>query len=388
VLPRPEAVFLRVERDGQAMTLRLAQDPEGRERALVHVRGWAVSHVERVVPASLGEVLALALRELATDAGGGSPPVWKIAEPVAAALVRAGAQRGALARVSELRRTPAGVAWPRWPTGFRSGRPVRDGIWPFDPELEHLRRRTRAVIKREARSSEEAERDAEWLRGEGVRARVVGDITWAAHEEEAIDAALEDEERIAGKGTAADEAVRRMGARLGYPSCCVERFVSLGARDDATLASVLLPRFHETQHDPLVSWLVGGLALISHAPCSPACADTREIAASNLEALDAARPGFAERWRELATSVAAVDAEGRAWLLDVQRAQDRWRMFVIRAREVRPDLAAPVVDAADRVGRELRVTGGALEDAEGWRLPWASDHRLREVSGETELGRG
>src|SRR5688572_24192383 len=155
------------------MTLRLVRDPAGRERALVHVRGWALSHVERVVPHALGEVLALALRELSTEGPGGEPPpVWKIAEPVAAALVRAGAQRGSLARVSELRRTPGGVPWPRWPTAFRSGRPPAGGVWPFDPELAGMRLGLRTLIKREARVPAETAGDAEWLSAAALQVHV------------------------------------------------------------------------------------------------------------------------------------------------------------------------------------------------------------------------
>lgn len=384
-----EALYLRVKREGQAMTLRLVQDPEQRERALLHVLGWGVSHVERVLAPALAEVLALSMREL-SRLSGAPVPVWKIAEPVASAFVRAGATRGTLARVSVLRQTPARMAWPRWPSTLRSGRPAPGAVWPFDPELAGLRAGLRTVIKREALTPEHAEQDGRWLAAADLRVRTTRSgngspgadppriVTWAAGDDAVLDEAIADEHAIGGRGDAADSAVRRLGSRLGYPTCCIDRFVSLGARDDTTLASVLLPRLDGTAHDPLGTWLAGPLALVSHAPCSLDCAATRALAASLLAALDQDTPGFATAWRALATRMTAVDTSGRTWLLRTSPTEDRWRSTLDHAEELLADPIAPLRAHPDLQGRELRLTSGSLEHQDSaWRLPWASDHQPR-----------
>lgn len=81
------------------------------------------------------------------------------------------------------------------------------------------------------------------------------------------------------------EAIRRTGAELGYPPCCVERY--LAGHDFADQSLVLLRPAFGTQGVPssLLN-LATNDELISHVPCSYACAPSMDIARRTLAELE------------------------------------------------------------------------------------------------------
>ena len=120
-----------------------------------------------------------------------------------------------------------------------------------------------------------------------------------------------------------------LGELLGYPNCCVARFVGLEVQDDDALLAALLPREPEAAPAETL-WLVGPLSLVSHAPCSLHCDATRLLGEGLLAALGSAHPGFEAAWRKLAARVHVVTSEGVAFSLQLQdqRVAEavRWRV--------------------------------------------------------------
>jgi hypothetical protein len=135
------------------------------------------------------------------------------------------------------------------------------------------------------------------------------DVVLVANESGALERAREIEEalvRAAGQHRDDAFAVREMGALLGYPRCCVDRFVSLRARDDASLAGALLgPVGIETPF--ATAFTVPPFTLVSHAPCSPICAATLALVASLVEQMSAVRR---ESYERLGQARWGIDREG------------------------------------------------------------------------------
>jgi hypothetical protein len=197
---------------------------------------------------------------------------------------------------------------PRWSSLARSGAPKAGELWPFDPELAQLRAGLRRVIKRETAGGEELERARAWLAESALTVVVEGAVLLAGVEPQAV-------ERAHGAHRAGDrapDAVRELGALLGYPTCCVERYLALDVRSDAALFSALLPP--ETERAPPESlWLVGALSLVSHAPCALGCQRTLALGGATLEELERGHPGWSARWRALAARRHVIDADGRVF---------------------------------------------------------------------------
>jgi hypothetical protein len=197
---------------------------------------------------------------------------------------------------------------PRWSSLARSGAPAGESLWPFDPELAQLELSLRRVIKRETRSDEEARVAVEWFRTQALEVVQDGSVVLAAEDAGVLPLAR----ALDAAGDRDAPAVRELGALLGYPSCCVERYLGLDLRDDAALFSVLLPS--EPTPAPAESlWLVGALALVSHAPCGLSCAGTLALGRATLAALEVKYPGFAPRWRALAARLHQIDDQGRVF---------------------------------------------------------------------------
>lgn len=197
---------------------------------------------------------------------------------------------------------------PRWSSLARSGEPSPGALWPFDPELAQLELGRRRLIKRETRGGEELDVAVAWLERHSLSVLTLGSVALATAEPRLLDRAAELEragDRDAG-------AVRELGGWLGYPRCCVERYLSLAIRDDAALFEALLP-VRPAPAPPESLWLVGPLALIGHAPCSLDCAETLELGRATLDRLEQRHPGFALRWRSLARRLHQIDDAGRVF---------------------------------------------------------------------------
>lgn len=285
--------------------LRLDPDPEGARSALAHLGGHALSHYGESTDA-LRE-LSHALRDVASE------DALDVLRELGAVRVRSFAVEPRL---------------PRWSEIHRVGDP--NPLLPFDPELVGLQLGTRRIAKRDELDDASAEAVTAWWRGRGLKTRRVDHCVFGARREQDLDdaeawqRALDDNE---------PEASRMLGDALGYPACCVQRYVALGANGDVALACQLLP--HDTRPaSPLTLWLHAPLALVSHAPCSLGCEATRELAQTLLDALDERHRGFAARWLQAARRIHAFDDGAQAWSIgDDDCFVLEGNTFVERARE-------------------------------------------------------
>ena len=260
----PRSSFLRAH--GPA-TVTLRVDPAGPERAMVQGPHASLIHLERALPEPARAAIA-SLREAVSRASSHAEAAARTED----ALLRAG--------FGVDRRDEPRTAVRRHP----AARLERDDL--VDHELLGLRHGLRAVAKRMCPPGGGAER-VDRLRAQGFSATRFGitthgashaerEVVLVATEPRTLERAREVEEALvrAARERADDAgAVREMGALLGYPRCCVERFVLLGARDDASLAGALLgPLGVETPFE--TAFTVPPFTLISHAPCGPHCVAT------------------------------------------------------------------------------------------------------------------
>lgn len=328
--------------------LRARWDPNGRRRCWARSGGWALEHVERELDEGWRGALPQLRATLALPEGAA-----QAADALISALDRVGAQatqRGAL---------PEGVQPPAWPLEIRRGALVPP--WPFDAELAGLELGLRRVIKRQPRSARERDEDAAWLSAHGLEVREVEGTLLGARDRESLAEAMT-LEHMRGD----DEAAHALGALLGYPSCCIEAFTRLGARDDATLLAI-----RAGAAPPELGFLLAPLALFSHTPCEARCERTLTLARSVLAYLDATRPGFADAWRSLAAALHVVDHRGRALVLD---ARDEGEEIVVhRARE----LSVPALQTVPELaGVVLRRSGPFVRSPPtGWTGCLLADHR-------------
>lgn len=294
-----------------AVELRLDHDPGRARRALARGGAWALSYTDRSLAASLREyVLALAKAFEHTRPGSRDEALATLERLVAVHLPGAAMQPAA----------PALDALPRWSGAIRSHAAVPGSWWPFDAELDGLLRGARRLIKRDGLAAHELAATLSWFGDHGLATRVAREsdgraVVFAARELELLDAALAAEAALAAHDAGSDAAAVWLGDALGYPPCCVARFVQLSARDDAAIAQSLLPTLPAPRSSPLTMWLHPPLSLHSHAACSLDCEPTRALGRATLDSLEHARPGFAAWWLDAAARVHGVDAMGRCFAL-------------------------------------------------------------------------
>lgn len=296
---------------GESVVLRLEHDPTHARPALAYGGDWALSYADRELPKSLRD----GVLNIGGDFGRTQPSTGAEAIGILQALV---AERFAGARLE----LGAPVrALPRWSGAIRSRAAGPGEHWPFDAELVGLRRGMRRLIKRDGLSPSEVPTTERWFEQHGLLTRAAPDsddrrVVFAAGDAALLAAAVEAEQAISRPhGPSAHEAAAWMGDALGYPPCCVARFVSMAARTDAALAEALLPPVSAPPASALTLWLHPPLSLHSHAPCSLACEATRTRGEAMLAALDGERPGFAAWWWARARRLHVVDTEGRAYAL-------------------------------------------------------------------------
>jgi hypothetical protein len=195
---------------------------------------------------------------------------------------------------------------------------------------------------------------------------------------------------LARELTNAEAAIRTSGSRdaaawlgreLGYPACCVERFVALRAHDDLSLVSELLPPPGTAPASPLTQWLTQPLALVSYAPCSLDCDATVTLAAALLDALERRAPGFARAWESLARRVHVVDSEGRCLALDIDGALEPGGVIRHATELCVPSGPEPIGiarDVAPLVGTRVALASGVLV-GEGLHSVAIADHRATDA---------
>lgn len=302
--------ILTLARDGSSITLRLEPDLAGDRRALAHGAGHGLSHAG-ALDGSLRDVVLEAAERFA----GGPPASTDAAIAQLRAAVAAVAPDASLAVVA----VGAEGGLPRWPSSLRTGAPALDagGIWPFDAELAGLRIGARQIVKRECFSDAAADADRAWLEANGVTVRGPAEpdadgrrVLFGAIDAAALDGDLDDVEG-ALRARRDPVAIRRLGAVLGYPACCIGAFVDAGAQDDLSLVAALLPAIGHPPAPHHTQWLNQPLAIISHVPCTLDCAPSIALATALVDELERAHPGFAAAWTALARRVHAVTRDGR-----------------------------------------------------------------------------
>jgi hypothetical protein len=295
----PRSAFLRV-RGPVEVTFRV--DPAGPERAMIQGPHASLTHLERELPEPTKAAIP-SLRDAVSRASSHADAALRVEE----ALVRAGSS---VDRRDE----------PRVPVRRHPGaRLERDDLLLVDHELLGLRHGLRTVAKRMCPPGAGAERVSR-LGALGFVATRFGvtthgasqserDVVLVARETSALEHAREIERALVRAAAQRDDdaaIVREMGALLGYPRCCVERFVRLRARDDASLAGALLgPHGARTPFE--TAFTVPPFTLVSHAPCSPTCAATRSLVRSLVSHMPvAARASYVR----LAEACWGIDDDG------------------------------------------------------------------------------
>jgi hypothetical protein len=381
-----EVVVLQVRLGDARVFLRLEPDDQRELRAMAHGLGHALSHDASLVDPDLKQLVVTIARE----------------------FVRLGMERVSTERAIDAlksittRLAPAaeiGVALgrerqgllPRWPSTLRIGMPPPDRpvIWPFDPELVGLLLGVRRLLKREALGDSSADADTAWLEAHGVRVRRVESpdadgrlVLFGAFDERVLDEAIDAERALWRTDGGSGEAASFLGEALGYPPCCVDAHVRVGARDDLTLALALLPSISGEPASPLSQWLSAPLALVSHAPCRLDCARTLTLAGALLDDLERRAPGFRARWHALARRLHVLDEEHGSVALRADGSLRDDEGIVVRhaARLALPtgdDLATILEVIPDWSGLRLRLDEhGRLTDDRGELRPIvAADHR-------------
>lgn len=347
---RGRSVFLELVRGSDRVTLRLFRDEEGVARAFARGGGYAVEHVERAVPAGCERALEALARALER---GEREPAWapRLLPRLRAAVDRADPAARLVARRVLLDAQPV----PAWPAGMRSGAPSGAGaLWPYDAELTALKLGVRRLVRREWGAAEDdaRARDAERLSARGLRLDVHRReggrvVVLAARDRAVLEQARAHEARVESDAPGWEDATRAMGEALGYPACCVETFVTARARGDAMLMAQMLPDVRHAPLPPETLWVNGALALVSHVPCTPRCEATAALAGRVRDALDAAHPGFAARWRELAARVHLLTPQGRALAVRAAGSLEEGRLAAHDLVEIalaggRPEILRPL----------------------------------------------
>ncbi len=263
---------------------------------------------------------------------------------------------------------------------------------PWDVELTALTAGLRTIVKLDGVPPELVETLRRIVEERGLRVAVVEQRTAAGAADPsgsvtllvARDASPLVEARdveallLASRGTVdATAATIRMGALLGYPGCCTERFTRVTGQNDTTLAWALLPGVPHPPASPVTQWLHPALALLSHAPCDLHCAASVALGERLLEESEAAQHGFAAAWRSLTARVHVIDHRGNRLALAVDGRLETGATITI-ADVVASGRSDPhaMATAQELVGQMVRADCGGLVLANGrWHAPYVADHR-------------
>ena len=266
-------------------------------------------------------------------------------------------------------------------------------VRPWDIELTALAAALRTIVKLDRVPPELVESLRQTAAQRGLWVEVVapqggvaegtdpaGSVTLVVgREASALAQARDLEALLLGRGDVpgARTATREMGALLGYPPCCVDRFARVAEQNDTTLAWALLPGVPHAPAPPLTQWLQPGLALLSHAPCDLHCAPSIALGERLLQAVEATQPGFATRWRSLAARLQVVDRHGTHMALAVDGRRETGAT-VTAADLLASGSCDPDSETRARrlVGRIVATDSGGLMVAEDdWYAPYVADHR-------------
>jgi hypothetical protein len=192
-------------------------------------------------------------------------------------------------------------------------------IGVLDREIVQLRAALRSVIKVERRTRTHAEETAASFEASGF-ATVIGEgpagsggaeervVVFAASDRACAQEAASLERALVGAFDDRDAAVRRMGALLGYPECCVDAFARSTEQDDAThIARLSRASIACGPLSPEQNWAAVPIRLFSHFPCTPNCAATLELARATRARMMQERPAFVPLLDRALASVAWIE---------------------------------------------------------------------------------
>jgi len=350
---------LRLRRGADSVTLRLFADPQRSRRVYLRAGDFGITHVEGVIPLNLAPDIAALQRALERGLDG---------------LLALVAEGGPLA---VLRATFDDQRVPHWPPSMRSGAGGAP-LWPFDAELTGLALGLRRLIRREWLASDPARaEDERWLASNGLSCRSIPAdedrvVVLASDDASVLETACALEPHVERPSPQWEAAASQMGALLGYPPCCVRRFVAARARSDTSLFAERLPPPLHAPLPPEMLWLNGALTLISHAPCDPRCPLSFAIASAVRISLGSG-PGA---WTELATRLHAITRSGRVIAIAAEGTLAEG-LSVLDALELTPNVRSPDIRRIT-VAPLLRLDGLMLEGL-GEACSLFSDHR--EASG-------
>lgn len=191
-----------------------------------------------------------------------------------------------------------------------------ESLQPADKELAQLAVGLREVIKVERATPSAAEQAAQLFQARGLVTRIfVGPsgpgnsipraLVFAGRSIAAVEEAGEIEAHLTGNFRERMPFVRKMGALLGYPDCCVEAFANMPEQDDATHIA-RLSRDDSGQLAPTQNWAAFPIRLFSHFPCAPSCAATARLGRATIDALAQESPRYAASLEAALRSVALV----------------------------------------------------------------------------------
>ena len=263
---------------------------------------------------------------------------------------------------------------------------------PWDVELTALAAGLRTIVKLDGVPPELVETLRQLVEQRGLRVEVVAqrDATGAddpsrsatllvARDASALVEARELETLLLAPRGAPDAtaATIRMGALLGYPRCCTDRFTGIAGQNDTTLAWALLPGVPHRPASPVTQWLHPALALLSHSPCDLHCAPSVALGERLVDEIEATQPTFAAAWRSLAARVHVIDHRGNRLSLTVDGPLE------VAATITAADVVASgssdshAMTTAQRLaGQIVHAHSGGLVTADGgWYAPYVSDHR-------------
>lgn|GEM_PF-5880006 len=220
-----------------------------------------------------------------------------------------------------------------------SARPRPD--WgALDGELLGFHAGLKRLVKRERLTRTHARRlqESPWLYGAATRlyeGAAADDVTLlAAHDPAVLARAVELEAAERRSGGHRAEAIRWMGAELGYPPCCVEAFAGRVRHDDAAVLGRLLVPGRWNPWPAQTNPFVPGVSLVTHYPCRPDCEATRALARDLLAHLAAVAPEREAPTRRLLAAplvvfdrFALVALEGGALHDDVVTYERAWLPF-------------------------------------------------------------
>jgi hypothetical protein len=174
-------------------------------------------------------------------------------------------------------------------------------------------------------------------------------------------------------------ATIRMGALLGYPPCCTDRFTRIAGQNYTTLAWALLPGVPHRPASPVTQWLHPALALLSHSPCDLHCAPSVALGERLVDEIEATQPTFAAGWRSLTARVHVIDHRGNRLALTVDGGLESKATITAADVVASGSSDSHAMTTAHRlVGQNVRAhSGGLLTTDGGWHAPYVADHRGR-----------